>query len=493
LVEPKIKRLIRRAFAGGIGGSTDHGTLSGLLDDDHTNLLNEARHDALAADNPHSVTFTQAVTADGGTDISAAEAEILTDGSNADALHIHSPIDGADHGSLAGLGDVADHPDYLLRDGSRSLSANWSMTFPYNITGVGIFGGVSANLSASLTATTSVITSALDSVLGSPTAINVLTGLNMSTFNIINAGDVELDSLTADASTIAVNDSLVATIGDNTVLDDFYQLNLTSQASGMGVIQRAYGTLTVPQDKRFRSRGTAASPTAVLSGDIFGIFEWWGRHEFGEEKGAEFNCAAAENWQLVPSLARAAKVTIRTRNFADAYADRLIIDGDGHTDLNGNDLLNADNIGACIAVTTQDTVTNYNGTNVAVAWDQAAHINEGVVFTHSAVTNNSRISVDRDGIYRISCVLHFTSTVQRAAVYAEVRVGGSTVLSGRGASGYIRASTTTHDESSVHINILANLSASDYIEIITNQEAQAGTVNLVSNTSEINLELVRQL
>ena len=68
----------------------DHGGLSGLADDDHTQYLNETRHDALAADNPHSVTFTQAVTADGSTDISAAEAETLTDGSNADALHVHS-------------------------------------------------------------------------------------------------------------------------------------------------------------------------------------------------------------------------------------------------------------------------------------------------------------------------------------------------------------------------------------------------------------------
>lgn len=73
----------------------DHGLLGGLLDDDHTQYLTETRHDALAADNPHSVTFTQAVAADGGTDITAAEAETLTDGSNANALHVH-----------AGAGDV---------------------------------------------------------------------------------------------------------------------------------------------------------------------------------------------------------------------------------------------------------------------------------------------------------------------------------------------------------------------------------------------------
>lgn len=37
----------------------DHGTLPGLLDDDHPQYLNEARHDALPFDNPHNVNKTQ--------------------------------------------------------------------------------------------------------------------------------------------------------------------------------------------------------------------------------------------------------------------------------------------------------------------------------------------------------------------------------------------------------------------------------------------------
>ncbi len=44
--------------------------------------------------NPHGTTFTQAVTADAGTDISAAEAETLTDGSLADGLHTHAGVGG---------------------------------------------------------------------------------------------------------------------------------------------------------------------------------------------------------------------------------------------------------------------------------------------------------------------------------------------------------------------------------------------------------------
>jgi len=44
-------------------------------------------------DNPHLVTFTQAVSADGITDVLASEIETLTNTSNADALHIHNKYD----------------------------------------------------------------------------------------------------------------------------------------------------------------------------------------------------------------------------------------------------------------------------------------------------------------------------------------------------------------------------------------------------------------
>jgi len=40
-------------------GDSDHGALTGLLDDDHTQYLTEARHDALPFDNPHNVNANQ--------------------------------------------------------------------------------------------------------------------------------------------------------------------------------------------------------------------------------------------------------------------------------------------------------------------------------------------------------------------------------------------------------------------------------------------------
>lgn len=101
-----------RKFGAGVNDwskITDHGELDGLLDDDHLQYLTEGRHDSLAADNPHSVSFTQAVAADPGTNITSAEAEQLTNNSNSDSLHQH------DHGALQGLGDD-DHPQYTRKD-----------------------------------------------------------------------------------------------------------------------------------------------------------------------------------------------------------------------------------------------------------------------------------------------------------------------------------------------------------------------------------------
>lgn len=51
-------------------------------------------------DNPHAVTLTQAVASDGGTGITVFELETLTDGSNADTLHIHAATDLAITNSL---------------------------------------------------------------------------------------------------------------------------------------------------------------------------------------------------------------------------------------------------------------------------------------------------------------------------------------------------------------------------------------------------------
>ena len=76
---------------------------------DHTNILNIGTNSHAVIDvhiantsNPHIVTITQAVAADGSTDVTGAELETLTDGSNADALHTHA----AGAGTFVALSDT---------------------------------------------------------------------------------------------------------------------------------------------------------------------------------------------------------------------------------------------------------------------------------------------------------------------------------------------------------------------------------------------------
>ena len=74
----------------------DHGSLTGLADDDHTQYLNDTRHTALAGDH-------------------------VTNGDT----HDHAGGDGAqiDHGGLGGLADD-DHTQYLLASGTRAVAGN---------------------------------------------------------------------------------------------------------------------------------------------------------------------------------------------------------------------------------------------------------------------------------------------------------------------------------------------------------------------------------
>lgn len=60
--------------------SIDHGAISGLAGDDHTQYLNETRHDALASDNPHSVTLDQATTAGSTTTNDITIGSLTSDG-----------------------------------------------------------------------------------------------------------------------------------------------------------------------------------------------------------------------------------------------------------------------------------------------------------------------------------------------------------------------------------------------------------------------------
>ena len=118
LVEPRIKTLIRRAFAGGLGGATDHGSLSGLADNDHTQYVNAAGSGLSLAAQALSLDITGLSTA---TPVITDELPFFDVGVGNRKMTIASMVGilsltdlgTIDHGALTGRADD-DHSAYML-------------------------------------------------------------------------------------------------------------------------------------------------------------------------------------------------------------------------------------------------------------------------------------------------------------------------------------------------------------------------------------------
>lgn len=115
-----------------------------------------------------------------------------------------------------------------------------------------------------------------------------------------------------------------------------------------------------------------------------------------------------------------------------------------------------------------------------ITWDLQDSVATG--FTHSTSVNSDRLTVDADGVYQFGFNLSITSAVVRANVGARFRVNGSALLRGNALSAYIRAANE-HDEASLHLTVIAELSAGDYVQVVARSEAAAGVATLASGES----------
>lgn len=128
--------------AGGGGGVTDHGALTGLADDDHSQYLNVTRHDA---DDHSALQIVEAQITDLDHDDTdaihdnvagefaaitekaspvSADLLLIEDSEAANAkkrVQVGNLSGGVDHGGLAGLADD-DHTQYLKADGTRQAT-----------------------------------------------------------------------------------------------------------------------------------------------------------------------------------------------------------------------------------------------------------------------------------------------------------------------------------------------------------------------------------
>jgi hypothetical protein len=137
---------------------------------------------------------------------------------------------------------------------------------------------------------------------------------------------------------------------------------------------------------------------------------------------------------------------------------------------------------ATIYVATISTAQSVNTTST-VAWNN-------VLVSDSNFSNASGvITVSAAGKYRVYAALSMTGSVARSNIRVRIGINGTTAGSASGQSGYIRAASG-HNESTVYVEDVFDLSANDTIRILSQREAAAGTVTLLSNQSRLIIEKV---
>ena len=128
---------------------------------------------------------------------------------------------------------------------------------------------------------------------------------------------------------------------------------------------------------------------------------------------------------------------------------------------------------------------------IAVQWNNSV-AKDATVFTHDVASNNSRIEVEEGGNYKLSGAINYTGSTgnYRFTARVEIRINGVTTLSEYWDGSYIRA-TSGANFGSVPFSIPLNLSANDYVEILStriNTTSGNATITAGSNVSLVRLK-----
>jgi hypothetical protein len=134
--------------------------------------------------------------------------------------------------------------------------------------------------------------------------------------------------------------------------------------------------------------------------------------------------------------------------------------------------------------------TNLNSaTPVVVGWTNQDLIDTDT-FTHSTTVNNGRLYVDKAGWYEVSYNIYYAGATGRTNVRGRVRKNGTTYL-GRGTSVNYTRNSANAAGSIGSGSFLVELAEDDYIEIITDEQGDAGTCSMVANDNYVRLTLFR--
>ena len=126
-------------------------------------------------------------------------------------------------------------------------------------------------------------------------------------------------------------------------------------------------------------------------------------------------------------------------------------------------------------------------TDIAIQWD-TQEIAPDSNFVHSTSTNNSRIQVVNSGKYLVTGYLNYTGTTSnyRLATRISIRVNGATILSDFFDGTYIRGNTGIEDHGG-SFSLVVDLSANDYIEVLSKRTSSASGNGTIADGTNISL------
>jgi len=179
-------------------------------------------------------------------------------------------------------------------------------------------------------------------------------------------------------------------------------------------------------------------------------------------------------------------IDVNTLTAAGNISGALVGDGSNLTDL----VLSAANAHARAALFADSTIndsTTFTSKNI---FPVTASLSVNIGGYTSAA---SGITVPENGYYLIFTSIRQDSNVQRSSVQVAFTINGTT-QSEIGSSGYIR-SASDHNESSVHLSTIYNLTAGDEIGLAfrrdpDGQQGNTGTVNLLGS-SQVSIYHIR--
>lgn len=132
---------------------------------------------------------------------------------------------------------------------------------------------------------------------------------------------------------------------------------------------------------------------------------------------------------------------------------------------------------------------NISSPGMVVTWDTQA-LRDTDTFNHSTGTNPSRITVLVSGWYKVSYNLTYNLATARTGIKTYIRKNGNTILLTTSSYGYEYVTGLSNNNAG---DILIQLAANEWIELMSIRRLISGTMYTVAGESSLTIELIRTI